>query len=324
MAELTDSYGRRLNYARISVTDRCNFRCAYCMPTEGIQCLAHDDIMRYEEILFLARNLHELGVGKIRVTGGEPLVRKGLTDFIRELRNMLPDIKITLTTNASLLKQHIRPLADAGINSLNISLDTLDPQKFGKITRLGELQPVLDSIDAAAVSGIDEIKLNTVLIRGFNDTEVEDIIAYANERKILPRFIEFMPLESDVWSKDSFISWAEAAKSMRGAGDWEPEPTSSDDDGPARYYKNSRSGYTVGVISAVSEKFCRGCNRIRISASGNLRTCLFDPSETPLRDLLIARDPRALQERIINTIKNKPRYGEDVRDGALHMSNIGG
>lgn len=324
MAGLTDLYGRSLNYARISVTDRCNFRCAYCMPADGIECLAHSDIMRYEEILFLAENLHSLGIRKIRITGGEPFVRKGLTDFIRELREELPDIKIALTTNASLLKQYIKPLSEAGVNSLNISMDTLDPLKFNKITRIGDISSVLESIDAASEAAIENIKLNTVLMRGFNEDEVGDIISYANKRKILPRFIEFMPLESDVWNKNSFISWKEITDSMPGAEAWKPMPVPSGDEGPARYYINRENGCTVGVISAVSDRFCRGCNRIRISASGKLRTCLFDPHETPLRDLIVSRDAAALRERINDAVKNKPRYGEDVRNGALHMSNIGG
>ena len=202
LGELVDGFGRRLNYVRISVTDRCNFRCTYCMPEEGVKCLSHRDILRYEDIAFLCGAFAELGVGKFRFTGGEPLVRKGLVPFLQSLHAEMPHIKTALTTNASLLEEYAEGLARAGLHSLNISLDTLDPEKFRKITRIGDIERVYAGIRAAKRAGLANIKLNTVLIRGFNDGEVERLLEFAEEHGLLLRLIEFMPLEDDVWTKE--------------------------------------------------------------------------------------------------------------------------
>ena len=201
LRELRDDYGRKLNYVRISVTDRCNYRCAYCMPPEGVKCLSHADILRYEDIKFLCRVFAGMGVGKFRFTGGEPLVRKGLVPFLKELHGELPGIKTALTTNASLLDEYSAQLAEAGIHSLNISLDTLDPEKFARITRIGTIDKVFAGIRAAKSAGIGNIKLNAVLIRDFNDHEIAEMLAFARREGLLLRLIEFMPLQDSVWTK---------------------------------------------------------------------------------------------------------------------------
>ena len=324
MAELIDDFGRHLNYVRISVTDRCNFRCTYCMPAGGVECLDHSQILRYEEILQLCRVFHELGVRKFRFTGGEPLVRKGLVPFLKELKVQLPDVKTALTTNASLLSQYAEELAAAGLHSLNVSLDTLDPEKFRQITRIGYIETVLAGIRAAQKAGLKNIKLNTVLMKGFNDDEVPSLLKFARAEGLRLRLIEFMPLEDGVWSKDAFISGEEVLRTLPDGGCWRPLAAEADKDGlgPAQYYLNENSGDVIGVITAVSNHFCSSCNRLRVSARGDLRTCLFSPSEIPLRSFI--PQPEELRKAILEAIKSKPKCWNDIRNGRLHMSGIGG
>ena len=323
VGELVDGFGRRLNYVRISVTDRCNFRCTYCMPEEGVKCLSHKDILRYEEIDFLCRIFVELGVAKFRFTGGEPLVRKGLVPFLQEFHREMPHIKTALTTNASLLEEYAEGLAQAGLHSLNVSLDTLDPGKFRQITRIGDIGRVLAGIDAARRAGLTNIKLNAVLIRGFNDGEVERLLEFAEERGLLLRLIEFMPLEDDVWTKDAFIS-GEEILSMLPGGRWIKENGGSKEDGPAQYFVNEATRRRIGVIDAVTNHFCKNCNRLRVSAEGGLRTCLFSEKETPLKDIIERRNAEELRETLLAAARAKPRCWSDVKTGTLHMSGIGG
>lgn len=324
MAGLIDTYGRLLRYVRISVTDRCNFRCAYCMPREGVRCMRHDEILRYEDISFLCSAFWELGVRKYRFTGGEPLVRKGLVDFLAGLKTDFPEMKLALTTNASLLERYAGQLAKMGLHSLNISLDTLDPRKFAEITRVGSLDTVIKGIRAAKRAGIKNIKLNTVLIKGFNDTEIADLLAFSKNEGLLLRLIEFMPLEDDVWSEDNFISGGEILSLLPDSDAWKPEKECGAEDGPARYYINEKTGDAIGVIEAVSNHFCDSCNRLRVSASGGLRACLFDEKEIPLRGMIKARDKVGLIGLILAGAGQKPRCWGDVKDGKQHMSRIGG
>ncbi|HAJ93372.1 MAG TPA: GTP 3',8-cyclase MoaA [Synergistaceae bacterium] len=324
MDRLTDDFGRDLNYVRISVTDRCNYRCKYCMPAEGVEFLEHSEIMRYEEISFLCRVLWELGVRKVRFTGGEPLVRRGLVSFLKELNKEFPEMKTALTTNASLLGQYAEDLVQANLHSLNISLDTLDPVKFADVTRLGNIDDVISGIRAAVRAGIKNIKLNTVLIRGFNDGEIGSLMAFAKREKVLLRLIEFMPLEDDVWNEDAFISGEDILKMLPEGDLWKAEKPHSDQAGPAKYYRNEKTGDSIGIITAVSNHFCKYCNRLRVSATGKLRTCLFAPEEIPMRPLILNEDSEGLKTLILDSIKNKPRCWSDVRAGHQHMSGIGG
>lgn len=324
MGRLIDDFGRDLNYVRISVTDRCNYRCKYCMPQEGVEFLEHSEIMRYEEISFLCRVLWDLGVRKVRFTGGEPLVRKGLVSFLKGLNMEFPDMKTALTTNGSMLGQYADELAEANLHSLNISLDTLNPVKFADVTRLGKIDDVISGIRAAVKAKIRNIKLNTVLIRGFNDGEIEDLMAFAKKEKVLLRLIEFMPLEDDVWNEDAFISGEEILKMLPDGDCWKPERPDSPQAGPAKYYRNYKTGDSIGIITAVSNHFCKYCNRLRVSATGKLRTCLFAPEEIPMRPLILNSDSEGLRDLILENIKNKPRCWSDVRAGHQHMSGIGG
>lgn len=324
MAELIDSYGRRLNYVRISVTDRCNFRCSYCMPESGVPCIEHSDILRYEDIFFLCNVFWGLGVRKFRFTGGEPLVRKGLIPFLGRLRAELPEMKLALTTNASLLGCYAEKLAQIGINSLNISLDTLVPRKFTEITRVGSLNEVINGIRSATSAGIKNIKLNTVLIKGFNDGDISCLLSFAKKEELLLRLIEFMPIEEDVWSEENFIGAADILKILPDSEAWRAVEPNNGEDGPARYYVNEKTGDTIGVIEAVSNHFCVGCNRLRISASGSLRTCLFGDQEIALRDKIKERDEVGLRNLIVSSVREKPRCWGDVRSGKRRMSHIGG
>jgi len=294
------------------------------MPPEGIKCLDHKDIMRYEEILWLCGIFRELGVGKFRFTGGEPLVRKDIIHFLTDLKRMYPDIKTALTTNASLLGQYAEELAGAGLHSLNISLDTLDPEKFAKITRIGDLETVIFGIRAAVRVGIKNIKLNTVLIRGFNEDEIGRLLKFSKDEGLLLRLIEFMPLEDGIWKKEAFISGEEILTMLPDGNFWKPESSASREAGPAQYYFNEKTGDHIGIITAVSNHFCKYCNRLRISASGNLRTCLFNPDEIPLRPLILAGDKDGIKKLILDSIRSKPRCWNDIRTGHQHMSGIGG
>ena len=326
--QIRDVCGRRIDYARISVTDRCNFRCVYCMPHDGVPPLAHDEIMRYEDIIFLCQALSDLGVRKIRFTGGEPLVRKGIVPFLGAFKASFPDISASLTTNASLLGRYARELASVGLSGINISLDTLDPEKFRFVTRTGDMAQAMDGISAALASGIPNIKTNTVPIRGFNDDELPLILSFAWENGLLPRLIEFMPIGEDVWRKEMFIGEEEILSALvRHFGALTPQTPDQSAGalplGPARYYRDAK-GRDVGVIAAVSSHFCQTCNRLRITSSGQLRPCLFSNDETPLIGLIRSRDLDGLRSAIVEGMRAKPQRWEQERSGALHMSNIGG
>jgi cyclic pyranopterin phosphate synthase len=296
------------------------------MPAEGVPSLAHGDIMRYEEILSLCAVLFELGVRKIRFTGGEPLVRKGLIPFILDFKRSFPDISLFLTTNASLLGRYAGGLARVAISGINISLDTLDPVKFRSVTRVGDISSVLAGIDAVVSAGIP-VKTNTVLMRGFNDGELPDILSYAWDRGILPRLIEFMPLGDDVWRSDMFIGEDEILDRLTERyGKWtlaESGYSGTPPRGPAKYRTNTQ-GKTVGIIAAVSDHFCSTCNRLRVTASGHLRSCLFSRYETPLIELLRRGDSIAVKKAILDGINAKPIWWEQERNGLPRMSNIGG
>ncbi|MCL2010301.1 MAG: radical SAM protein, partial [Synergistaceae bacterium] len=263
---MKDFFGRELSYARISVTDRCNYRCRYCMPEDGIKWIPHDRILSYEEIFFLIGILCDLGVEKIRFTGGEPLIRKGMIRFLEKVAASFPGLRIALTTNGSTLAQYAPSLARMGLECVNVSLDTLDAEKFSVMTRGASLEPVLDGIDAltSLVSQTEtevkiKIKINSVLIRGFNDDSmIEQLADFAFKKGILLRFIEFMPFHSSLWSAEMFTPFPEALARLPGcAGRWTKDQTGAESPaGPARYYVNTATGQRIGVISAVSGHFC--------------------------------------------------------------------
>jgi GTP 3',8-cyclase len=284
---LRDSYGRIADDLRISVTDRCNFRCIYCMPAEGLRWLNRQDILRFEEITRLARLfVRRYGVRTIRLTGGEPLVRVRIEELVSMINELDPELDITMTTNGVLLRDKAEQLARAGLKRVNISLDTLHIDRFQEIARRDAFDRTMEGIQAAEDAGLRPIKLNMVVLKGKNDDEVVDFARLAREKGYDVRFIEFMPLDGDeIWSNDLVVPSRRIQEQIEDQFPLVPAP--SDRPGPStgfRFADGAAGG--VGFISSVSQAFCTTCNRIRLTAEGGLRTCLFSLHETPLRDLM--------------------------------------
>jgi cyclic pyranopterin phosphate synthase len=273
--------------------------------------------------------MYSVGIRKVRFTGGEPFVRKGLISFLQMVNETVPDMKIALTTNGSQLSKYAEEIRALKIAGINVSLDTLDDEKFSVITRGGVLKEVLDGIDAIQHFGIP-IKMNVVLMRGINDEEIPAMLDYASNRGILLRLIEFMPLDNEVWAKGRFISSIEVTDKIFKLGGWGPIASQSSANhslpmGPAKYYVNSMTGQRIGIISAVSSHYCESCNRFRINSSGMLRPCLFSNSSLDLRPALISKDSEELFRIFSFALDMKPRIGmKDSMDESRHMVQIGG
>lgn len=281
---LIDAQGRRINYLRLSITDRCDFRCTYCMAEE-MEFLPHAQVLSLEEALRLARVFVNLGVSKIRITGGEPLVRKNALWLLEKIAQLEGLKELVLTTNGSQLQRQAAALARAGVSRLNISLDSLKPERFRAITRSGKLERVLAGIDAACSAGFARIRLNAVLQKGINDDELEDLLAYAVERKIDLALIEEMPLGDTGRNLGrSFLSSDEARARLTRR--FELIPTLEQSGGPARYWRVAGSPSRLGFISPHTHNFCDSCNRVRLSAQGELYPCLGDQGAVPLLPLL--------------------------------------
>jgi len=329
---MQDPYGRILEYVRISVTDRCNYRCRYCMPSEGVEWIPHEEIMSYENILFLCEVFVELGVKKIRFTGGEPFVRKGFVSFLEEVRKTFPGLRIAVTTNGTMLEETAGRLAGLRLESVNVSLDTLDPEKFRYVTVTGDLEKVIRGIDALCAEKNTPVKINTVAMKHFNDDEIPSLVEFAGERGILARFIEFMPLDRDVWSQNKYIPAQDILSFLPEKELWLPCPSAGNSEvcGPSRYYRNTSTRQKVGIISAVSEHFCLLCNRLRVTSVGIVRPCLFGNFGVPVIEALGKKDRESVKKCILEAVAAKPRRGETGipgKDGLCeerHMSQIGG
>lgn len=313
---MRDKYQRKINYMRISLTDKCNFRCVYCMPESGIDKLRHEDIMYMEEILEVVKAGAKLGIEKVRLTGGEPLVRKGILDLCRGI-GQIDEIKdLAITTNASLLGPIAEDLKEAGVNRLNISLDTLEPKKYKQITRGHKLEPALEAIDKAYDLGF-KIKINTVLIGGFNTDEIKDIVALAKDRDIQVRFIELMPIgESKDWDKSAFVPGDYVKEVLE---DLEPQG----DMGVAQVFRYKDYKGTIGLISPVSCSFCDDCNRIRLTAEGKIKPCLHSSQEINIRGL----EGKELLDTLRFSIYNKDQSHSLSLTGSnskRNMNTIGG
>ena len=283
MTGLSDSFQRPIDYLRISVTDRCNLRCIYCMPTDGIRLMPHADILSYEEIRSIAKAAAELGISKIRVTGGEPLVRSGLPGLIGMLAEINAIDDISLTTNGILLARYAAELKAAGLRRVNVSLDTLDAAKFKRICRNGRLQDVLEGIEAARAVGLNPVKINMVVLSGVNDDELRGFARRTVTDGWHVRFIEHMPFAKN-GTGDSFLSVAEMRQRLAELG--KLEPCSFKGNGPAKYFRLPQANGTIGFITPVSEHFCFHCNRLRLTADGKLRLCLLGEEEIDLRQSL--------------------------------------
>ena len=283
MTGLSDSFQRPIDYLRISVTDRCNLRCVYCMPTDGIRLMPHADILSYEEIRGIAKTAAELGISKIRITGGEPLVRSGLPGLIAMLAEIKAIDDISLTTNGILLAGYAAELKAAGLRRVNVSLDTLDTVKFNRICRNGRLKDVLEGIKAARTAGLNPVKINMVVMSGVNDDELLDFARRTVTDEWHVRFIEHMPFAKND-SRPSFLSVAEMKQRLAELG--KLEPCSFKGNGPAKYFRLPGANGTIGFITPVSEHFCFHCNRLRLTADGKLRLCLMGEEEIDLRQSL--------------------------------------
>jgi cyclic pyranopterin phosphate synthase len=283
LSGLHDSFQRPINYLRISVTDRCNLRCIYCMPIEGIKSIPHDQILRYEEIYLVARAAAKLGINKLRLTGGEPLVRSRLVTLVEMLAGIEGIDDIALTTNGVLLKHYAFDLKQAGLNRVNISIDSLQEGKFHRITRLGTVNDVLEGMSAAHRAGLEPVKLNTVILRGVNDDEIIDFAQKTIDEGWHVRFIELIPIGQGQRRK-WFMPISEIRARIEELGPLEPCPLSGN--GPAKYFRLPDSRGTIGFISPVTEHICIRCNRLRLTADGNLRPCLLSDEEIDLREPL--------------------------------------
>jgi cyclic pyranopterin phosphate synthase len=327
---LRDSYGRVADDLRISITDRCNFRCIYCMPAEGLKWLNREDLLRFEEITRLARIFVErYGVRTIRITGGEPLVRVKVEELVGMINDIDPTLDITMTTNGVLLREKAQLLKDAGLKRINISLDTLHMDRFHEIARSDAFKRVMDGIQASREAGLWPIKLNMVVMKGKNDDEVVDFARLARDEGYEVRFIEFMPLDGDnIWTVDQVVPSLRIQEQIE---DLFPLQAVNDPrPGPATRFKFADGAPGgIGFISSVSQAFCTTCNRVRLTAEGGLRTCLFSLKETPLRDLMRSGVSDEHLGRVMETAVWRKEEGHLINQPgfikpAKNMSQIGG
>jgi GTP 3',8-cyclase len=339
----TDSHGRRIDYLRISLTDRCNLRCVYCMPEEGVEWKEPGDILTYEEIERFTKIAVEEGISKIRLTGGEPLVRKGVPEFVRRLHDDIGVESVALTTNATLLPRYAAELRAAGLERVNVSLDSLDPEAYSAITRGGKLEDALAGLDAAFAAGFSPVKLNVVVVRSL----AQDLLGFAKmtlDRPLHVRFIEYMPVgeaeegggcsseHGTGWTREDSMPSDEVVERIAtegaAAGLGELEAVAKDDApggwGPARYYRFPGAPGTIGVISPLSHHFCSECNRLRLTADGRLRPCLFSDIELDARTVLRTGTDEDVREIIRTALRIKPENHAEKIGTDRGMSQIGG
>lgn len=309
---MTDKLGRNITYLRISVTDKCNLRCRYCMPAEGVCKKEHTDMLTEDEIISAVEVAADLGITKIRITGGEPLVKKNIVSICRRAAAVEGIREVCLTTNGILLPQLAKPLKEAGVSRLNLSLDTLDPQKYAYITRIGTLETFRAGLDAAFDAGFGKIKINSVLIGGFNDDEIEAMARLTLEYPLDMRFIELMPMyDSGDFGQEAYVPYSRVLEKLPEA---KPVPQ---DGGVAKLYRLPGAKGNIGLISPVSAHFCGQCNRLRLTADGKLKPCLHAADEYSIKGL--SRDGvKAVFEQ---AIWNKPAWHGDL--DALHRSQAG-
>lgn len=319
---MKDSYGRNIDYLRISVTDRCNLRCIYCMPLEGIELKERNEILRFEEIISIVKTAASLGIKKIRYTGGEPLVMQDIEKLVYETSKITGIEEIAMTTNGMLLHDMADDLKKAGLKRVNISLDTLNKEKFKSITRLGNLETVLKGIDRCLELGMNPVKINTVLLKGFNDTEFDDFLRLIKNTPLEIRFIELMPI-------GEAVKFYEKAKiSFKELLDAHPEliEIETPENSTAKMYRIEGSKGKIGSINPISCKFCSGCNKIRLTSTGSIKPCLHSKEEIDVKKYvnnnLLLKD--ALETAILNKPKEHLLEEEKVTRSEKVMYQIGG
>lgn len=318
---MIDKYGRKMEYLRVSVTDRCNYRCIYCMPEDGVEKFCHSDMLSFEEIIEIVKAAVSLGTKKVRITGGEPLVRRGIASLCKGISEIEGVQELSMTTNASLLAPMAQELYDSGIHRINISLDTLKPEKFGRLTRKGTLSDVLEGIRAALKCGMNPVKINTVLIGGFNDDEIEDMVSLIMDYPIHVRFIELMPIgHATEFGQEAYLPIDTVLERI-------PQlvPVKGETAAVAKLYTLPNAKGKVGLISPVSNHFCSECNRLRLTSDGKLKPCLHSSHEIPVRGL----HGGELIQAIEKAVGLKPeRHGElsaiNRSESARDMNKIGG
>ncbi len=330
-----DKYGRRVNYLRLSITDRCNLRCLYCVSCFNYKFIPHNKILRYEECIELIDIAKEfLGISKVRFTGGEPFVRKGFVDFVKMVFDRFPGLDLRITTNGTLLEPYVNELFKAGLKVINISLDTFDRNKFKFITGRDEHAKVMRSIFKSIEKGI-KVKINVVALKSINDGEIEDFVRFAIDYPVDVRFIEFMPIgEGSKWQMSFFLSSKDILKKASYVADLVPVEVNKEEKGPANMYLIRGGKGRIGLISPLTNHFCSTCNRIRITADGRLRTCLFSDKEYRLRPILrsdkVSRDKllevmqKAVLKKPLGVEILKKRMGSGSSVCAKIMSAIGG
>lgn len=304
---LQDGFLRTINYLRVSITDRCNLRCVYCMPAEGIPLISHNDILRYEEILRLVRVYARQGINRVRITGGEPLARKGVVHLVAELAQVSGIKDLSMTTNGVLLRDYAQPLKQAGLQRVNVSLDTLRPEVYARITRVDKFREVWRGIEEALSVGLSPLKINVVIMRGINHNEIKEFARLTLQLPLAVRFIEYMPTGSGAWDPSLVLSTAAITQTLE--EEFGPLlPLAQESNGPALRCRLTGSLGEIGFINPVSNHFCASCNRLRITADGHLRTCLFSDEETDLKPFLRPGDS---DEKLIGVLREalsrKPR-----------------
>lgn len=329
---LIDAQGRKHDYLRISVTDRCNLRCRYCMGEEGVEQLTHNDILSYEDIVKVVTAGAELGLAKIRITGGEPLVRNGIISLVEKIAAIDGITDLSMTTNGILLPRYAQDLKNAGLNRVNISLDSLNPERYHLITRCGELKQVLKGIETALELNLHPVKLNVVLMKGLNDDEVIDFLQLIINKPLHVRFIEYMPIgDQDNSRRDLYLPLNFIENTAEKAGlPLKPAPLPGGA-GPAEAYTIPGSMGTIGLIHPISKHFCNSCNRLRLTADGKLKACLYWQDELPVKPVI--NDHEALKRLIRTTLAGKPVEHQMAAQGFCgavkpeamrSMSKIGG
>lgn len=319
---MKDSFGREITYLRLSVTDRCNLRCRYCMPSDGVRLLDHSAILTQEEMVSAVRACADLGISKVRITGGEPLVKKNIVSICSEVASVPGVEKLCMTTNGLLLGRYARELKAAGVSCLNISLDTLDAGKYAKITRIGSLSDYWKGFDSALEAGFDKIKINTVLVGGFNDDEIRDIAGLTLKYPVDVRFIELMGMNDDgFFNRMSAIS---SDRVLEVLPELEALPSKDSGSSVARMYHLPRALGDVGLISPLSHRFCSSCNRIRITADGKVKSCLHSADELNIKGLSFIEMEEVLKKAILS----KPRCHnlglDSLSLAGRSMNGIGG
>ena len=309
---MIDRLGRNITYLRISLTDKCNLRCRYCMPEEGVCKRQHHEMMNEDEVVTAVEVAASLGIHKIRLTGGEPLVKRNIVSICRRVASVEGIREVCLTTNGILLPELAKPLKEAGVKRLNLSLDTLDPQKYAYITRIGQLEQFRAGLEAALEVGFDKVKINAVLIGGFNDDEIETLANLTREYPVDMRFIELMPIQDhDEFGEEAYVPYSRVLEKLP-----EAVPVAKDG-GVAKLYRLPGAKGNIGLISPISAHFCSECNRLRLTADGKLKPCLHSGDEYSIKGL----DREGMKAVFEQAIWNKPAWHGDL--DAAHRSQAG-